>query len=557
VLISLLKYKWLCLTNSLRELPEHSRLKVYFILFFVLGIFSSGVFFITRTFHFLMGFSFIGSLLIERIFYIYFFVLFLMLALSSLVMTLSSLFSSKEMEFQLILPVPLEKLFLLKFLEVAFLSSWAFLFISLPIYIAYGIIHEISLLRYIFSILLILCPFIVISSSLGFILALLFCFISKIKKQIFFGTGLLLFILVKIFFTWKARNAYTSGDFQIIFNQLLQHTSWAVNPCNPTAWFTSLFFKLSGEEAALPARLSWQLVFSLASFMMANLLVVNSLIGYRAWSQYHSSGNSKKTWSLFFFIDYFLVRWIKIKRGVASIVARDMQVFFRDPVQYSQFGIFFGILFVYFYNLHNMRYQIDNLFWKNLITFLNLGSVCLTLATLSTRFLFSQISLEGHGLWILGMSPMPLRRILRVKFYYSLFFLLSVTVPLIFTSNTMLQVTGFDFFLSLVLVILAAAGLCAVSIGLGAIFPNFNASSASEVVSGFGGTLCLIVSITYIVLLIVPVAFVKHCAVMGWLRNEMAFIIQIGFLILNIILTVFLSFSLLKKGGAVLEKLEL
>ncbi|MBN2144266.1 MAG: hypothetical protein JW774_06565 [Candidatus Aureabacteria bacterium] len=554
-LFSLIRYKALCLMNSLRELPAHSKLKVYFILFFVLGFFFSGIFCAFRAFHFLMDFSFIGNLLIERIFHVYFFVLFIMLAVSSIVMTVSSLFSSKEMEFHLVLPVPFDQLFFLKFIEVAFLSSWAFLFMSLPLFIAYGLVKDISITRYVCSIVLILIPFILVSSSLGFILALFLSFLSKIRGKIFIATGMLFLVLIKIFFTLKTRNTYTHGDIHILFDHLLKHTSWAVNPFNPTAWFTSLFLSLSGESR-LPINISFHLVFSSAFFMTAFLLFFHSLFGYRAWTRYQSAGSRRKSWSLFFIIDHIFVKLLKIKRDVASIVARDVQLFFRDPVQYSQFGIFFGILFVYFYNLHNMRYQIDSLFWKNLIIFLNLGSVCLTLATLSTRFLFPQISMEGKGMWVLGMSPFRFRQVLHVKYISFCLFLLCITVPLIITSNSMLNVSGFDFVLTLILVVLATAGLSASSIGLGALFPNFNALTASEAVSGFGGTLSLIVSIAYIVLLIVPCAFVKHADVMGWIGHNTALFILTFLLILNGSGSLFLSYFLLKKGGEAIEKNE-
>jgi len=43
-----------------------------------------------------------------------------------------------------------------------------------------------------------------------------------------------------------------------------------------------------------------------------------------------------------------------------------------------------------------------------------------------------------------------------------------------------------------------SASLSGLAVGLGALFPNFKEDNPSKIVSGFGGTLCLVVSFIYI-----------------------------------------------------------
>jgi ABC-2 type transport system permease protein len=45
---------------------------------------------------------------------------------------------------------------------------------------------------------------------------------------------------------------------------------------------------------------------------------------------------------------------------------------------------------------------------------------------------------------------------------------------------------------------LMSAALSGLAVGLGALFPNFKEDNPSKIVSGFGGTLCLVVSFLYI-----------------------------------------------------------
>jgi ABC-2 type transport system permease protein len=56
-----------------------------------------------------------------------------------------------------------------------------------------------------------------------------------------------------------------------------------------------------------------------------------------------------------------------------------------------------------------------------------------------------------------------------------------------------------------------SAALSGLAVGLGALFPNFKEENPSKIVSGFGGTLCLVLSFTYntamVTLLAVPDVF--------------------------------------------------
>ena len=49
---------------------------------------------------------------------------------------------------------------------------------------------------------------------------------------------------------------------------------------------------------------------------------------------------------------------------------------------------------------------------------------------------------------------------------------------------------------------LMSAALSGLAVGLGALFPNFKEDNPSKIVSGFGGTLCLVASFLYITLFV-------------------------------------------------------
>ena len=90
------------------------------------------------------------------------------------------------------------------------------------------------------------------------------------------------------------------------------------------------------------------------------------------------------------------------------LLMKDWRLLRRDPVQWSQFLIFFGLLGLYFLNVdrfNNPQSDIGYATWINMVSFLNLAVVGLILSTFTTRFIYPMISLEGHCFWILGLLP--------------------------------------------------------------------------------------------------------------------------------------------------------
>ncbi|MCY3023890.1 MAG: hypothetical protein NTW87_33340, partial [Planctomycetota bacterium] len=195
---------------------------------------------------------------------------------------------------------------------------------------------------------------------------------------------------------------------------------------------------------------------------------------------------------------------------VMILLVKDIKTFLRDPAQWSQVLIFFGILTLYIGNLRNFQYQLDQPFYRNLISFLNLGATCMTLATMTSRFVFPLISLEGQRFWVLGLVPIQRRHIVMAKFYYSFGGALVLTASLVLLSNYILRDSIDVLWIQLATAALLSLGLSGLSVGMGAIFPSFKERNPSKIVSGFGGTLTLILAITLVVFTILGEGLLCH-----------------------------------------------
>ena len=193
--------------------------------------------------------------------------------------------------------------------------------------------------------------------------------------------------------------------------------------------------------------------------------------------------------------------------------SKDWQLLRRDPVQWSQFLIFFGLLGLYFLNVDrfdNPHSDIGYVTWINMVSFLNLAVVGLILSTFTTRFIYPMISLEGHCFWILGLLPVERDTILWSKFWFAS---LGSWVPcalLVLLSDMMLQVPMLVIAVHQLTCVLLCLGLASIAVGFGAMMPNFHETSPSKIAAGFGGTLNLVLSALYIMVVVVLTALPCH-----------------------------------------------
>jgi ABC-2 type transport system permease protein len=189
------------------------------------------------------------------------------------------------------------------------------------------------------------------------------------------------------------------------------------------------------------------------------------------------------------------------------LLVKDLRLFRRDVAQWSQFVIFFGLLGLYFLNLQSFYY---NNIYASLIGFLNLAVVGLILSTFTTRFVFPMISLEGRRFWILGLLPVHRDQIVWSKFLFSFLGSLLPCCSLVLLSDLMLGIPLAVMLIHELCCVMLCLGLSGIAVGLGARMPDLRESSPSKLSSGFGGTLSLVLSATYIMVVVSVAAIPTH-----------------------------------------------
>jgi ABC-2 type transport system permease protein len=128
----------------------------------------------------------------------------------------------------------------------------------------------------------------------------------------------------------------------------------------------------------------------------------------------------------------------------------------------------------------------------------------------NSRFVYPLLSLEGRKFWVLGLLPLDRAQLVWGKFGFALAGALAVGEGLVMLSDVMLGMPWLAVGLHALAVAVLAAGLCGLSVGLGACLPNFRETDPSKIAASFGGTVNLLASLLFLLVVLVTMALPWH-----------------------------------------------
>jgi ABC-2 type transport system permease protein len=497
------------LRNHVASWLRHSRLRlgmifVFSVLFWFLlfGLFFEGFFFVGK--HLPVGNELIGVLMS-----LFFMSLLVMLVFSTGLILFSSLFKSSEAAFLLVTPARPDHVFAYKFQEAMGFSSWGFLLLGSPMMTAYGI-NRLAPWWFYLLFVAYFVAFIVIPGATGALATLLVVnYFPRRRKQVAALAGLAVLLGIT---WWAVRLMRTTGGDALTeswLDGMLARLRFSRGPLWPSQWMSEGLIAAAGGD--------WQTASFYLMVLAANaafLYVVVTFAAHRLFRRAYSNsltGQATRLPQSWYWIDRIFDRvFFFTDRSIRLLVLKDIRTFRRDPVQWSQFLIFFGLLALYFVNIRRLSYDLHSPYWRNLVSFLNLTVTALILSTFTTRFIFPMVSLEGRKFWILGLLPLHREQILWGKFGFAAGGAMISSELLVVLSDLMLRLNWGMVLLHMITVLILCMGLAGISVGLGAKLPNLREDDPSKIAAGFGGTLNLVVSMLFIFLIVVLLALPCH-----------------------------------------------
>jgi ABC-2 type transport system permease protein len=306
------------------------------------------------------------------------------------------------------------------------------------------------------------------------------------------------------FFT-SSTDTLKGNDLVANLHEVMKHTEICMHPMLPSSWVAETIFA-AGRDLPAQAAFFVAVLFANALFSLVITARMGATMFYPAWNRVMTAAPVMQARALE--LAWYRQpqtsgiglwrRLLRLDRASHAVLVKDVRTFLREPTQWGQCLLIFGLLLMYTSNLRRLGYDLQNPFWTLVISHLNLLVCCLALSTLTTRFVFPQFSMEGQRLWILGLSPLPLVKVLSLKLRLIAGILALLTTLLVIMSSLSLELPMMRAVFFCASVIMLSYGLTALALSLGALLPNFREPNPARIISGFGGTLCLIGSFLYI-----------------------------------------------------------
>ena len=497
----LLSLRWQLLRNRVRQAMREQPLRVAGAVASILLIWVALYVLLAETLQFVNRSPLEGVVATQYILTFFFLALTGMLAFSTAILCYGSLFKHAESAYLLATPLHLRDVVIVKYIECLVLASWSLLLLGFPLMLAMARMSNESWSFYPLFIGLFLL-FIPVPGALGLLLswAIVMVFPKSPKR-----TALGIVVVLALLATWWMWDVIaTPVTSKAWLMRFYDRISLARSALLPSEWVAKgLDFARHGESD----KAGFYLMVMLANALFASVVAINIVWPrlIQAFTRAQGSSGRRLTPSSRILGWVAEVLFVYLPGKQRLLAAKDLKSFFRDPLQWSQMAILFGLLTFYVLNVPRMWNDYSEPWLLLLIAFLNLTAVSLILATFTSRFVFPLVSLEGQQLWLLGLLALRRRRMVTGKFLYALTLTLVAAMAVMGVSAVRLELSQPLVITHLVSIASICVGLCGVSIGMGAKMPVFNERNPGRIAGGFGGTVSLLISVALVAVSLMPV----------------------------------------------------
>lgn len=437
-----------------------------------------------------------GPVAVRFVYDMFFAVLTALLLLSNCLLMYGSLFGNSESSFLLALPVRRRDIVGMSFMESLVLSSWSLVLLGVPLMIAYALTWQVPVWYHLFFVMF-FAGFVMIPAALGTMLAVLVARYAPRRIRQWLLVGLIAAALA----AYVLISGYLNSmhlDTNTWLAQVFEGIRFVRGPLLPSTWISQ---GLAQAAAGNIAQASRYLFVTVANGLFISLVAVevSARLLSGAVSRASVSGSNYRA--------NLIARWSAVLRvfgwllpaRIRLIIAKDLTMFFRDPVQWGQLAIVFGLLMLYLANIPTMRMNLDDPRWKHLIEFLNLAAVSLLLASFTGRFVYPLVSLESRTMWMTALLPVGRGGIVVCKCIFSSMITLAAGLTVMAATVYQVRLSWDWAIVQLSLTTVVCVGLCALATGLGARFATSDrGTDPARIASGFGGTMNLIISMVFV-----------------------------------------------------------
>lgn len=469
--------------------------------------FAAGVYFFAQKFiYFLLIDIKVGLFLLHEFISMILFIFFITVNLGNIIVSYSTLYKASEVNYLLTKPIIPLKIFAIKFLDNFFYSSSTLIMILFSLLAGYVVHFKLSLGAFLILVMNFI-PFIISAGSLGVIILLILIRLANrfgIKKTIY---SLVTSYILIIAFFFKVNSPKLLVEsvlkyypYTIIKDNYLGELISPVLKYLPNNWLSqSGYWMVRGDLSNSLSYLFLQVALSVILFSAAMYLghrwYLNTwLLNQKLNSDISFSRNEKK--SFFSFQNKSL-----FNSQQEAIIKRDLLIFIREPSQVIHSLILLFLIVVFLTSVSGIKFiGIGNFYLQTMIYLAIFLFNLLFITTLSLRFIFPLISLEGQTFWKIKSSPIHHTLFIRHKLLTPSFFMLIISLGLSFVSNYRFGFVLTTF--SMAATLLSAMAMVAINFGMGGLYANYKEKNAIRLSSSQGASLSFLLNIALMLFLV-------------------------------------------------------
>jgi ABC-2 type transport system permease protein len=470
-----------------------------------------------RVLRYFRGVEEIGFLLASKLLGLVLLAFLSILLLSNVITALSSFFLAKDLDLLVSSPVDWLHLYLGKLGETLVHSSWMVALMAVPIFAAYGLIYDGGIL-FPFYVVLVFMPLLLIPGVIGSAVTLILVNVFPARRTrdllsvIAIGAAGVLVLLFRL--VRPEQLARPEGFTNLLdFITLLRTPT---SPFLPSEWAAgSIMGYLVGPLEVLPLLLLWS---TAAAAVVLGAMVHQKLYPRGYTRAQEGAERFVKGWIWRAIFDPMFKPLSVSKR---EFIIKDLKLFFRDTTQWSQLILLGVLVVIYLFNIRALPLFSGErvpFIMVTVISFLNLGLAGFVLASIAARFIFPSISLEGRQMWLLRSSPLDLKALLWSKYWIGTVPLLALALAITILTNVLLRVTPFMMVVGIGTIVLLTLAICAMALGFGALYPQFETENAAQIPTSYGGLVFMMSTIALLAVVIV----IEAVPVSNYLRSAVA-----------------------------------
>lgn len=468
-------------------------------------LFAVGAFYFTKSvINYLLVQVKIGIFLLHEFASMIFFIFFLTVNAGNIIVSYSTLYKSSEVGFLLSKPVNPGKLFIIKFLDNFFYSSSTLLVVLFAVIAGYAAYFHFNIMTVASIILLNFLPFMFSAASLGVIILIL---IIKAASKYGFKPVILVIVLLylsTIFIFFNTISPVTLVNDVFKHYPHIDHYFGDLIPAFikllPNNWLSeSLYWIIRGQYIKATPFFIYQILLSSGLFSFA--MYLGNKWYYTTWLLMPGLFSSGKRKRAFFSIPVSFEKRSFFNTQTEAIIKKDILLFLREPSQVIHFSLLLLMILLFMLSVSKLtNISASNAYLQTIIYISIFIFNVLLISTLSLRFIFPIVSLEGQAFWKAKTAPLLIRKFIRVKLSVFAIVIFFMSIMLCIFSNRRYPEEIITF--SAILIIFVSAALISMNFGLGCMFANYNEKNPIRISSSQGASLSFLLCIFYMIFLI-------------------------------------------------------